>query len=355
VPVNAWGQIYIGSSAPQEDPVQVGSLWTDTVNNLLKRCTSVSPYTWVSTEGGSAAHALDSATHTGVAAMTEAKGMLIAHDGANWLGLSVGANGQVLEADSVQSAGVKWATPSGGGSHTLDSASHTDVAALTEAAGDLLVHNGSLWANLAKGAEGQALVVGGFGDTPLKWLTLGLRRTGRAHGIAGSRANILLAADTMRAVPFVTTMGTYIDAIGIDIQTAGGAGSNVKLAVYSDDGNGYPAAILSGTTSAELDTSSTGLKRTAFTPTFLAPNTLYWIVVHTDATATPPTARCTQSDLFERIVGWADNTNLGNTASGFWSVARTYDGTMPSTFPSGATAPVTNGSNNSYALLVEVG
>jgi len=120
VPVNAWGQIYIGSSTPQEDPVQVGSLWTDTVNNLLKRCTSVSPYTWVSTEGGSSAHTLDSATHTGVAAMTEAKGMLIAHDGANWVGLAVGANGQQLEADSAAAAGVKWAAAGGGASNEFN-------------------------------------------------------------------------------------------------------------------------------------------------------------------------------------------------------------------------------------------
>ncbi|HLF05237.1 MAG TPA: hypothetical protein VI855_08485, partial [Dehalococcoidia bacterium] len=120
MPVNAWGQIYIGSSTPQEDPVQVGSLWTDTVNNLLKRCTSVSPYTWVSTEGGSSAHTLDSATHTGVAAMTEAKGMLIAHDGANWVGLAVGVNGQQLEADSAAAAGVKWAAAGGGASNEFN-------------------------------------------------------------------------------------------------------------------------------------------------------------------------------------------------------------------------------------------
>jgi hypothetical protein len=95
-------------------------LWTDTVSNLLKRCTSVSPYTWVSTEGGSSAHTLDSGTHTGVAAMTEAKGMIIAHDGTNWVGLAVGANGQQLEADSAAAAGVKWAAAGGSASNEFN-------------------------------------------------------------------------------------------------------------------------------------------------------------------------------------------------------------------------------------------
>ena len=45
------------------DPLQVGDLWSDTTANLLKRCTSVSPITFVSTEGGSAGHDLFSTTH----------------------------------------------------------------------------------------------------------------------------------------------------------------------------------------------------------------------------------------------------------------------------------------------------
>ncbi len=45
------------------DPVDVGDLWSDTTANLLKRCTSTSPITFVSVEGGSAAHDLFSATH----------------------------------------------------------------------------------------------------------------------------------------------------------------------------------------------------------------------------------------------------------------------------------------------------
>ena len=55
---------YRQSTAPTTgDPLQVGDLWSDTTANLLKRCTSIAPVTFVSVEGGSAAHNLFSSTH----------------------------------------------------------------------------------------------------------------------------------------------------------------------------------------------------------------------------------------------------------------------------------------------------
>lgn len=44
-----------------------------------------------------------------------AKGDLLVFDGSDLVELGVGSNGQHLEADSVQSTGLKWASPSGGG------------------------------------------------------------------------------------------------------------------------------------------------------------------------------------------------------------------------------------------------
>jgi hypothetical protein len=58
--VTAWGQFYIQSAMPAEDPVQVGSLWADTSGvPAVKVCTSLSPYTFSSVGGGGApsAHA----------------------------------------------------------------------------------------------------------------------------------------------------------------------------------------------------------------------------------------------------------------------------------------------------------
>lgn len=42
------------------------------------------------------------------------KGDVIAFDGSDWVRVGVGSNDQVLTADSAQTAGVKWATASGG-------------------------------------------------------------------------------------------------------------------------------------------------------------------------------------------------------------------------------------------------
>lgn len=48
----AFGQLFVQPAAPQEDPVMVGSLWSDTTTNLLKFCTSISPYTFVQASAG---------------------------------------------------------------------------------------------------------------------------------------------------------------------------------------------------------------------------------------------------------------------------------------------------------------
>lgn len=47
-----WGQLFIQQNPPSGAPCIVGSLWVDKTNNVLKRCTSVNPYTFVSVEGG---------------------------------------------------------------------------------------------------------------------------------------------------------------------------------------------------------------------------------------------------------------------------------------------------------------
>jgi hypothetical protein len=48
-------------------------------------------------------------------APTTTKGDLIVHNGTDNVRVPVGTNGQVLEADSAETLGIKWATPSGGG------------------------------------------------------------------------------------------------------------------------------------------------------------------------------------------------------------------------------------------------
>ncbi len=54
-----WGQVIIQSATPQEDPVQVGTIWIDTSGTpTVKICTAVAPYTFATISGGApAAHA----------------------------------------------------------------------------------------------------------------------------------------------------------------------------------------------------------------------------------------------------------------------------------------------------------
>ena len=176
------------------------------------------------------------------------------------------------------------------------------------------------------------------------------RRTGHAHtGSIGVRSTHAGLADSMRAIPFLVNKPTAIDAISIEV-TSAGAASQVLLALYTNN-NGFPDALVPGTTSAELDTSTTGLKRTTFTAVKLQPQTLYWLVIYFNSSATPPTIRgSTGGFWFEVIVGIADNTAPGSAAFHSWVVTRTYDATMPATFP--ATSSVSSGSGP--LILVEV-
>lgn len=89
--------------------------------------------------GALAIRTLGNAIDTTMATMVpksivDAKGDLIAATAADTVSrLAVGTNGQVLTADSTAATGIKWATPSGGGSGMtlISSQNVTDVASIT--------------------------------------------------------------------------------------------------------------------------------------------------------------------------------------------------------------------------------
>lgn len=95
---------------------------------------------------------------TTLAGLTKTKGNLIAADGSDWAALGVGTDGQVLTADSAQASGVKWADVSGGSAHNLLSATHSDTTAASVVRGDLVVgKTGPKWERLGIGAANRYL------------------------------------------------------------------------------------------------------------------------------------------------------------------------------------------------------
>ena len=95
---------YRQATAPTgADPLQTGDLWSDTTANLLKRCTSVSPITFVSVEGGSSAHNLFSSTHGDVNETdVPADNEVLTFDTASGKWLSEAADGHAHTNDHAQ-------------------------------------------------------------------------------------------------------------------------------------------------------------------------------------------------------------------------------------------------------------
>lgn len=78
----------VSVAAGGSDPLQVGDIWSDTTANLIKRCTTVNPDAFVSTEGGSSAHNILSATHDATAESAVLGKLMYANSTPKWAGLA---------------------------------------------------------------------------------------------------------------------------------------------------------------------------------------------------------------------------------------------------------------------------
>ncbi len=88
--------------------------------------------------------------------------------------------------------------------------------------------------------------------------------------------NIVVAANQPDVFPFIVTETTTYTGIAVKVDTAAGTGA--RLAIYEDNGAGYPRALLldAGT----VDTTTAGWKEKAINIT-LEPG-LYWLARNTD-------------------------------------------------------------------------
>lgn len=160
------------------------------------------------------------------ASLLTAKGDLVAASAPNTAArLPVGANDQVLTADSAAPLGAKWAAVPG---------------------------------------DGGAAV---YGDR--------YYRTGRYYNShpGMTTAAVAPSLDRVFYVPFVVGEGRTFDRIGVDITTAGAAGAVVRLGIYTDSGVLPNALVFDAGT---VDSSTAGAKVAVFGQA-LSAGTIYWL------------------------------------------------------------------------------
>ena len=145
---------------------------------------------------------------------------------------------------------------------------------------------------------------------------------------------VLAEANYLKAVPFPVPRPITLDRIAIYVTTAGGAGAEMRLGIYNDGVNLYPAGLLldAGT----IDATTTGIKAIIINQALA--KGMYWLAyVCNDATAKIPMVYYHTSPL-----GYSDpRYSAGNV-----HIAYTY-GALPNPFPSSAT-------EGGYLYLVSV-
>ena len=210
------------------------------------------------------------------------KGQLLTHTGSALSSFNVGANNQVLKADSTTQTGLVWGGISGsditGGidlsSEVTGTLPVTSVGNAGGAVGDLLYWNGSNWVRLPAVATGQLLISQGVGAAPAyqTQVSLGLATyaakgklvsTGASASDTATSWDINVATAEIGATSPVTMDVTFSTPVSVDLPvfafeeftstTPGTAGPELR-----------PCQITNRTTSGlgMATTAGTGLSRT---------------------------------------------------------------------------------------------
>lgn len=178
-------------------------------------------------------------------AIADAKGDLLVATGADaFTRKAVGADGTMLVADTAAGGGVKWGTPA-------------DVGAiaktLVDAKGDILVATADdTPARKAVGANDTYLRGDSTKADGLAWgmqssMNVPYFRTGAYHappGLSGQGFGDSSTAGRVLALLFPVSRRTTFDRIGFWLQANYGAGSLVRLGVYTIRTNLHPNALV---------------------------------------------------------------------------------------------------------------
>lgn len=162
------------------------------------------------------------------------------------------------------------------------------------------------------------------------------RRDGQARGYssnitAAATTTFAILANTIRAFPLIIGRTITFTQLLMDVTTPV-ASTTFRIAIYTDDGNGYPAALVANTDIQTYDSSTIGPRiGTAGSNIVLQPGA-YWIAYNSNGA---PTLRSLVPGALPPVMGFSSIGASANIVG--WQAAQTY-GSMPSTFPAGATA-----------------
>lgn len=263
------GDIIIGNATPKWSRLAAGA----SGRVLTSDGTDVS---WQPASGGTNA-LLDGSVHTDTVAQTVSRGSLIyGNTTPAWDELVIGAAGRVLTSDGTD---VSWQPPSGGTTHDILSATHTDSVANAVTRGSLIYGNATpKWDELVLSTIGQVLYSNGTdaawagqielrGAFPQLRVGLGSVTDGgidfetAAGGRQTLQPDFTLASSTQATIPKVTTTlaglavtQTFTKAQTFDPDTDV---VNVTIAKISADGSNALEMTLDGGLNAYLQSDGT--------------------------------------------------------------------------------------------------
>jgi hypothetical protein len=176
------------------------------------------------------------------------EGDLLYFNGTNWARIARGTNGQVLRSTA---ATINWETVALT-NHNLLSATHSDTTAAAAVRGDIIVADATpAWRRVAKGTTGYPLVAGANEPAYAQLDTAGL-----AASYAGGMEYVgehIPGADT--ATLSVNVSSTYLHYLVFYWGQFNTGESSVCVRLNADSGNNYAWVTLNGNAST---TSSTG-------------------------------------------------------------------------------------------------
>lgn len=210
--------------------------------------------------------------------------------------------------------------------------------------GDTLIvqSNGTGWNRLNMYVPSQ-------GDFPIKGSTT--RWVSSADTAFGTTTSADLAS-RQYAIPWVVHNNIQIDKIAIEASTAANPTSTTcRLGIYTDNGNGYPLNLVSGS-----DTATNIMTQNMRVYNFSSPITLhaglYWKSVSCGTAATSqPSFRAEGQGSVPAVLGWSSAGGVSQVGNMY--IATVTYGALPSTFPAGAAINVAN-TLAAFQILVEI-